>query len=61
MIRGVGRVIIFAKEMAPMISFYRDVLSAKGIRFVNEDLWSDSSVRFDILDPEGNVVQISKE
>jgi catechol 2,3-dioxygenase-like lactoylglutathione lyase family enzyme len=128
-IRGVGRVIIFAKEMAPMISFYRDVLgltpleseyppeewqrfgtggecelalhaisapwrdgieigappearrgapskvvlrvdelapardelSAKGIRFVNEGLWSDSSIQFDILDPEGNVVQLSKE
>jgi len=28
---------------------------------VNEDLWSDASIRFDILDPEGNVVQISKE
>ena len=129
MIRGVGRVIIFAKEMAPMISFYRDVLgltpleseyppeewqrfgtggecelalhaisapwrdgiesgdppearrgapskvglrvdelapardalSAKGVRFVNEGLWSDSSIQFDILDPEGNVVQLSKE
>ena len=129
MIRGVGRVIIFAKEMAPMISFYRDVLgltpleseyppeewqrfgtggecelalhaisapwrdgieigdppearqgapskvvlrvdelapardelSAKGVRFVNEGLWSDSSMQFDILDPEGNVVQLSKE
>jgi catechol 2,3-dioxygenase-like lactoylglutathione lyase family enzyme len=128
-IRGVGRVIIFAKEMAPMISFYRDVLgltpleseyppeewqrfgtggecelalhaisapwrdgieigdppearrgapskvvlrvdelapardelSAKGVRFVNEGLWSDSSIQFDILDPEGNVVQLSKE
>ena len=129
MIRGVGRVIIFAKEMAPMISFYRDVLgltpleseyppeewqrfgtggecelalhaisapwrdgieigdppearrgapskvvlrvdelapardelSAKGVRFVIEGLWSDSSIQFDILDPEGNVVQLSKE
>jgi catechol 2,3-dioxygenase-like lactoylglutathione lyase family enzyme len=128
-IRGVGRVIIFAKEMAPMISFYRDVLgltpleseyppeewqrfgtggecelalhaisapwrdgieigdppearrgapskvvlrvdelapardelSAKGVRFVNEGLWSDSSIQFDILDPEGNVLQLSKE
>ena len=129
MIRGVGRVIIFAKEMAPMISFYRDVLgltpleseyppeewqrfgtggecelalhaisapwrdgieigdppearrgapskvvlrvdalapardelSAKGVSFVNEGLWSDSAIQFDILDPEGNVVQLSKE
>ena len=24
-------------------------------------LWSDSSIQFDILDPEGNVVQLSKE
>lgn len=128
MIRGIGRVILFVKDMAPMTTFYHDVLglvplksehppeewqpfgtggdcalalhrigadyreqieiadpaeprygspakfvlfvddvpktrealAAKGVRFTNTEFLSDGPLeRFDILDPEGNVVQIS--
>ena len=52
-----SKVVLRVDELAPA----RDELSAKGVRFVNEGLWSDSSIQFDILDPEGNVVQLSKE
>jgi catechol 2,3-dioxygenase-like lactoylglutathione lyase family enzyme len=40
----------------------RDELAAKGVRFANEaSLASDPLVRFDVLDPEGNLVQLSQE
>ena len=39
----------------------REELAAKAVRFVNEEFLSDSAVRFDVLDPEDNVVQISEE
>lgn len=40
----------------------RDALREKGVRFANAGSSSASPlVRFDILDPEGNVVQISQD
>ena len=129
MIRGVGRVIVFAKDMQKMTAFYRDVLGMtalggkqasadwqpfetggdcslalhaipepwrdgievadpaearvgvptkvvlrvedaakslevltdRGVRFARGEAPSPPLVRFDILDPEGNIVQISQE
>jgi len=50
-----ARSILFAKNMAEMVGFYRDLLDLVEVN-VEAPL-----VRCDFLDPEGNIFQISSE